>query len=636
MGSDFLGELKRRNVLRVAVLYIVASWLILQITDVFSSLLPIPAWTGSFVFTLLVIGFPLALIFSWIYEVTPEGVKRETEVEAGSAVPRGAGRRMDRVLVVLIVLVIAVVAVDRLVPEAPVGAPDTAASGEPAESAEPAEPEDTPDTPDVGRTNAIAVMPFRNMSGDPNNQYFSEGISEEILNVLAKVDGLKVSSRTSSFAFADQNLDLQTIAGKLDVSYILEGSVRKVEDRVRVTAQLIDVSDDTHLWSESYEKTLADVFLIQREIAGNIVKAMRNVLGEKGDLAMPASGARPTENLQAYEYYLEGRYWLYNRTLFRTEGLHKGIDALEKAIELDPGFAEAVATLAATYVVYDGYATEFEESRYEAGVTQKRAEEYAHKAIVLDESLADAYATLGLVNRNRSDWDGAVEYSRRAIELDPGNGLSHLWYGILLVQLGHIEDAKEVLLTAADLDTTSALVAHWLADSYRILGQPEQSLFHGRRAIDLGGYSMADGVYQYYLQRGDYEKAIETLEHTERMLGNNVQVVRPLVAAVQDPEKIPALMEAAGQLNEIMPNVNLGAYYLDIPKQEFVLELLEKEGRVGRFSGYTYRLWEPQFTWVRKSGVFRKYAQQEGMVDYWTANRWPDMCRGTPGGFECD
>jgi tetratricopeptide (TPR) repeat protein len=229
-----------------------------------------------------------------------------------------------------------------------------------------------------------------------------------------------------------------------------------------------------------------------------------------------------------------------------------------------------------------------------------------------------------------------MEYSRRAIELDPSNGLSHLWYGILLVQLGHIEQAKSVLLTAADLDPTSPLVAHWLADSYRILGQPEQSLFHGKRAIDLGGYSMADGVYLYHLQRGDFDQAIETLEHTERMLGNNVQVVRPLVAAVKDPAAIPELMKAAGLLNELMPNVNLGAYYLDIPKREFVMELLEKEGQAGNFSGYTYRLWEPQFTWVRNSGTFRKYAQDAGMVDYWMKNKWPDMCRGTPGGFECD
>jgi TolB-like protein len=627
LANSFIDELKRRNVLRVAILYIVGSWLVLQVTDVLSSILPIPEWTGAFVFTLLLIGFPLALIFSWVYEVTPEGLKREKDVEQGSAIPHEAGQRMDRVLMVLVVLAIGIVVVDRLIPETPVAEPPTVTQEVVAEDAA---------ADDSLRTNGIAVMPFVNMSDDPNNQYFSEGISEEILNVLAKVNGLRVSSRTSSFAFADQNLDLVTIADKLKVNYILEGSVRKANDRVRVTAQLINVKDDTHLWSESYEQTLEDVFLIQREIAGNIVKAMRNVLGQTGTMELPMTTERPTENLQAYEAYLEGRYWLQNRILFRTDGLHKGIDALEKAIELDPKFAEAYASLAACYVVYDGYATEFEESRYETGETQQRAERFANKAIELDESLADAYASLGLVNRNRGDWESAVEYSRRAIELDPSNGLGHLWYGILLVQLGHIEDAKDVLLIAADIDPTSSLVAHWLADSYRILGQPEQSLFHGKRAIDLGGYSMADGVYLYYLQRGDFDKAIETLEHTERMLGNNIKIVRPLVEAVQDPEKIPQLLEVDGQLTEIMPNVNLGSYYVDIPKTEFVLELLEKEGRAGNFDGYTYRLWEPQFKWIRNSGVFKKYAQEEGMVGYWMANRWPDMCRGTPGGFECD
>lgn len=625
MSGSFFSELKRRNVLRVAVLYVVASWLVLQVVDVMSSILPIPEWTGAFVFTLLLIGLPIVLIFSWIYEITPEGMKLEKDVAEGSPIPQEAGRKMDRLIIGLVILVIGVIVADRLIPEGTV-APEATAAADQAPMA----------AANTGPRNAIAVMPFRNMSDDPGNQYFSEGISEEILNVLAKVNGLKVSSRTSSFAFSDQNLDLRTIAEKLNVDFILEGSVRKAEDRVRITAQLIDVRDDTHLYSETYERTLADVFLIQQEISGEIVKALRGVLGEAGGMSLPVTAERPTDNLEAYEFYLEGRYWLQNRILFRTEGLHKGIDALHKAIELDPDFAQAYASLAACYVVYDGYATEFEQSRYEAGETQARATQYAEQAIAINESLADPYATLGLVHRNKGDWDAAMEYSRRAIELDPGNGLSHLWYGILLVQLGHIEQAKNVLLTAADLDPTSPLVAHWLADSYRILGQPEQSLFHGKRAIDLGGYGMADGVYLYYLQRRDFDKAIETLEHTERMLGNNVKVVRPLVAAVQDPVAIPELMEAAGLLNEIMPNVDLGAYYLDIPKREFVMELLEKEGQAGNFSGYTYRLWEPQFTWVRNSGTFRKYTQEAGMVDYWMKNKWPDICRGVPGGFECD
>jgi TolB-like protein len=626
MASSFFRELKRRNVLRVAALYIVAAWLVLQVTDVLASILPIPEWTGAFVFTLLLIGFPLVLVFSWVYEITPEGMKRETTTGDDSAIAQESGRRMDKVLIVLIVLVTAVIVADRMIPETSLSEADVNVEEAAAADASAA----------GARGNGIAVMPFVNMSDDPGNKYFSEGISEEILNVLAKVDGLKVSSRTSSFALSDQNLDLKTIADKLGVQFILEGSVRKVNDRVRITAQLIDVADDTHLWSESYERTLADVFLIQQEISGNIVKSMREILGKSVGMDVSVTVTKPTDNLEAYEQYLEGRYWFQNRILFRTEGLHKGIDALERAIELDPQFAEAYASLAAIYVVYDGYAAEFEQSRFGPGVTEQRAEEYGRKAIELDESLADAYAVLGLLSRSRRDWSAAIDFSRKAIELDPGNGLGQLWYGILLVQLGHIELAKDVLLTAAELDPASALVAHWLADSYRILGQPEQSLFHGQRAIDLGGYGMADGVYQYYLQRGDYEKAIEILEHTEAMLGNNVKVVRPLVEAVQDPAKIPELMAADRQLTELLPNVNLGAYYLDIPKREFVMELLEREGRAGNFSAYTYRLWEPQFDWIRNSGLFRKYAKEAGMVEYWSANQWPDMCRGTPGGFECD
>ena len=391
MAGSFFAELKRRNVLRAAILYVVASWLMLQVVDVMSSLLPIPEWTGAFVFTLLLIGLPIVMIFSWVYEITPEGMKLEKDVAEDSAIPQEAGRKMDRLIVVLAVLVVAVIAADRLIPEGVVDPEATTASDQAPASAVATD-----------KRNAIAVMPFRNMSDDPGNQYFSEGISEEILNVLAKVNGLKVSSRTSSFAFADQKLDLKTIAEKLNVDFILEGSVRKADDRVRITAPLIDVSDDTHLYSETYERTLADVFLIQQEISGEIVRALRGVLGEASGMVLPVTAQRPTENLQAYEFYLEGRYWLQNRILFRTEGLHKGIDALHKAIELDPEFAQAHASLAACYVVYDGYATEFEQSRYEDGETQTRATFYAEKALALDESLADAYATLGLVHRDHA------------------------------------------------------------------------------------------------------------------------------------------------------------------------------------------------------------------------------------------
>ena len=422
----------------------------------------------------------------------------------------------------------------------------------------------------------------------------------------------------------------------MNVNYVLEGSVRKSVDRVRITAQLIDVSDDTQLWSESYERTLADVFAIQREISGAIVNALRDTLDQSGNIALPATGIRPTDNLQAYEHYLQGRYWLQNRTLFGSKGLRKGIVALLQSVQLDPLFSQAHATLAAIYAVYDGYAQEEADNSYAADQLGELAEKSALRALEIDESLADAYATLGLVYRDRNDWGAAIEHSRKAVELDSTNVLGHLWYGILLVQLGHIEQAKDILLTAAELDPASPLVAHWLADSYRILGEAEQSRFHGQRAIDLGGYAMADGLYLYHLQRGEYAAAIEVLEHTEKMLGHNIKVVRPLVAAVQDPARIPELLVAAGQFNAVLPNLNLGGYYLDIPKPEFVLELLESEGKAGRFSNYTYRLWEPQFTYLRNSPVFQRYAQEAGMVDYWKANDWPDICRETTDDFECD
>jgi len=285
-------ELKRRNVFRIAVVYLVSAWLLLQLTDVLSSLLPVPDWTGSLVVLLLALGFVPVLIFVWVYELTPDGLKREKDVDRTQSMTAMTGKRINALIIVLLVLAIAIVVADRLVPES---APDTESQTQVNQSAD--SEIVTGDATTIGEA-SIAVLPFTDLSPEQDQRYFTDGISEELLNVLAHVEGLRVASRTTSFAYRNTNLTALQLGQDLDVRYILEGSMRKDGDHIRITAQFIEAATDRHLWSENFDRNLEDIFAIQDEIASAIVDALVNELG-LADSARAVSVVPATENLDA-------------------------------------------------------------------------------------------------------------------------------------------------------------------------------------------------------------------------------------------------------------------------------------------------------------------------------------------------
>ena len=303
----FFEQLKRRNVLRAAAGYTVVAWLIIQVADTVFPILGVPTWLTTMVVILIIIGFPVTVVVSWIYQWTPAGIMTEQEADAaGYTEPIGIGRQIDFVIIVLLII-----AVGWLVYDKTIVAPDL--------------------------ENSIAVLPFVNMSPDPDQEYFSDGLSEEILNLLAKIPALKVIGRTSSFAFKGKNEDLRVIGEALGVKTLLEGSVRKSGERVRITAQLIDVSDGAHIWSESYNRTMTDIFAVQDDVAAAIIDALQIHVG-----AIPTRG-RPTENTAAYALFLKGRV-----SMIATEWQNAETFLL-KAVELDPMFAEAYEMLAFSY-----------------------------------------------------------------------------------------------------------------------------------------------------------------------------------------------------------------------------------------------------------------------------------------------
>jgi TolB-like protein len=316
---SFFEELKRRNVVRVGVVYLIASWLLAQVADLLLENFQAPDWVIQAVLIVLLVGFPLALIFAWAFELTPEGIKKEKDVDRSQSITSVTGRKLDRAIIVVLV-----VALSYFIYESRFSATDEgeAALAESETSAAPAK--------------SIAVLPFVNMSSDTEQEYFSDGISEEILNSLAKIKELKVAGRTSSFAFKGQNQDLRQIGDTLGVEHILEGSVRKAGAKVRITAQLIQVDDGFHLWSETYDRELNDVFAIQDEIATAILVQLKAHLLEGEQIVI----ASPVAHSEAYDLYLLAKQRIYERT---RPSLESAAELLDKAIAIDPEYAPAFA-----------------------------------------------------------------------------------------------------------------------------------------------------------------------------------------------------------------------------------------------------------------------------------------------------
>ena len=373
-----VSELRRRNVLRMAVLYAVASWLIMQVAEVLIALAKLPDWIGPTTLILLAVGFPIALIFSWFYEITPEGISLEKDVDPARSITHVTGRRLDFIVISMLVAAVILFAYDKWW----IGGP-----------------------PDK----SIAVLAFTNMSDDPEQEYFSDGISEELLNLLAQLPGLRVAARTSSFQFKGQNEDIAKIADALNVAYILEGSVRKSRNKLRVTAQLIKADDGFHLWSSSYDRELDDVFAVQDEIAGAISDAL------KVKLALVAGEAvQPTvikaANTDAYDAYLQGR------ELIRLRGrpnLEEAVRHLERALRLDNNFAPAHAQLAiaTTLLGFFGPITREE--------TRRTAISHLDRAHELEPDLAETHGGRALLANLTSDWESSIEHARKALRSNP-------------------------------------------------------------------------------------------------------------------------------------------------------------------------------------------------------------------------
>ena len=436
-------ELKRRNVFRVGVAYVLLAWVVIQVTDTVGPAINLPESALTVVTWFGVIGFPFALFFAWAFELTPDGIKLEKDVDRTESVTHSTGRKIDFVIIgLLVVALLSVVILDDSPPAAP--------------GAEQGPVADAAAVPDAARSyDSIGVLPFQNMSSDPEQDYLSDGIAEELLNALAKLQNLQVAARTSSFAFKGQNQSITEIGSKLNVDTILEGSVRKSGDRLRITAQLIDAADGYHLWSETYDRELTDVFQIQDDITKAIVAALRVHLDTGEALVVRDS---ETTSMEAYEAYLRGKHQL------RQSGQASSRSALtsfREATDLDPSFAPAWAGRALTVMYLRE--TDFwgEIPREEARVL---ARNNIDRALALDSELAEAYVAEGMLLADDYRYEEALQSFEKAVTINPSLAEGWTWRSRLLGRFGRIREARADMLKALRLDPLDAGTAFFGAN----------------------------------------------------------------------------------------------------------------------------------------------------------------------------
>lgn len=450
-----LAELRRRNVIRVAGLYIVSAWLLVQVGDTLLPVFEAPAWVMKVLVGLLATGFVPALVFSWVFELTPDGLKREHEVDRSQRIVDHTARKLD-VAVIVLLLVVGVLVVWR-----PGAAPELASGSSTAQGPGSESTESTAGPSERARAPSIAVLAFADLSADKDQEYFADGISEELLNLLARIDGLQVAARTSSFKFKGSQADIGEIGTALGVEHVLEGSVRKAGNQVRITAQLIKTADGFHLWSESYDRELDNIFAVQDEIAAAIVQALKL----KFDLGTAAAGR--TQNTEAYDHYLRGRELARAPT---RSGLLRAVEHYEKAVALDPNFAAAYAGIADAWVWLEDY------GGVKSSESFPRAEQAAKRALQIDPASAEAHAAMAFVlDRYHDDSVGAREAFERTLRLNPNYVTAYNLYADTLYDLGEFERSLDNRRRAVELDPLSVFFRSRLANTLTNLGRLDEA-----------------------------------------------------------------------------------------------------------------------------------------------------------------
>ena len=573
--DNFFAELKRRNVYKVAVAYAVVAWLLVQVATQVFPFLEIPNWVVRLVIALVVIGFPIALVIAWAFEATPEGIKR---TETADAMPATPGQKKHTWIYVVVIgagISITIFYLGRYT------------AGNKTASA----------LPNEIPNKSIAVLPFENLSDDKNTAYFSDGITEEILNALAQIPNLKVAARRSAFQFKGNDLDLHKIGQVLGVAHILEGSLQKAGDQVRINVQLVDVQNGLQAWSEKYDRKLDNVFAVEDEIAKAIATRLRvQLTGGAGQPLVVDS----TNNPQAHELYLRGLTLL----AARGPGLLEARDSFQKAVNLDAGYAQAWGALAVTELLLPSYGLD----SFDASLP--RGESAAQRALSLDPNTASAHVAVGLANTYRCRWPEADQAFRRALVLAPGDAEAVNQYAQFLSTVGQLEPSLREIERAQQLDPLSPIIGVIHAGALAALRRDDAA--EAQIKSVLAAHPEFEAAHNWaaaqYIERKMYPEAEAELRSLGKLRGQNGDAKALLARGMADPAQRAA---AVNSLEASPDNANIRqdsiwyAFYLvSLGECGRALDELEIYA-VKHNSGFAAWLWNRGFDPLRDEPRFK-------------------------------
>lgn len=606
-SRNFFSELKRRNVFRAAAFYTASAWLLVQVATQVLPFFQIANWLVRWVIVAAAIGFPFWVLLAWFYQWTPHGLQRESETAPLPPGARQSRRNIDRWIMVMLAVAVVLLLTDKFV----LRERATQVAGAPEKS--------------------IAVLPFVNMSSDKENEYFVDGLTEEVLNRLAQISALRVPGRTSSFAFKGRNTDLRQVGTELGVAHVLEGSVRKAGDRLRITAQLVRTADGFHLWSQNFDRKLDDVFAIQDEIARAIADALATPLG----LAELAGPQRRTKDMEAYDQFLQARALLGQRS---PEKLRSAIELLTAAVERDPGFANGWAVLAQARALSLYYLNEIPDPL-------KGAEEAARKALALDDSIAIAHSALADVLRDRRDWLAAEAEYKRALQLSPGEAEAHNQYAQMLLKVGRIESALQHALRACELEPLAWVPPTVVSLGYLSRGDFGQSRAFLDRSKKISGqvrgfHTRMELLYALCRQDRDLARRALTLVREATWAPDPpspavIEALDQALAGFQDSSAAPFDLGKTLREHGRSGRLPLSAVAVFVGQKEVALEaiFLEAETPIIDIAGL---IWTPVYHPLRSEPRFLESLRMMKMPAYWREAGWSEFC-GPKGDndFEC-
>ena len=619
---SLFSELKRRNVIRTGLAYLAASWLVFEVLSAVMEVFGAPVWAIKSLVAVLAIGLPLALVLAWVYEITPEGVRTTSEVDASRSLSHSTGRRLDYMIVVLLIAAIAVVALDRFWPETP--AVSSPVSADVTETVSPPESE-----PQLTATpNSIAVLAFRDMSANKDQEYLSDGLAEEILNALVRIDGLKVAGRTSSFSFKGKDDDLRSIGEALRVGHLLEGSVRKQGEQVRITAQLVKAADGFQVWSESYDGDVADIFDLQERIAQSVARKLEVTLSSANQERLSLAG---TNNVEAYELYLKA-----DSVPFSEAEL-----LLDQAIRLDPGFSRAYSERAMRRLL----------RTQNADVNQLEAWPFVASdidaALRIDPNNSAAYGARGFLyylQRRFVDMEPAF---RRGLAINPRDPDLLYLYQTALISMGQMDRAYEIVSRLVEIEPLYGWYQLYKGIVVYFLGNKEEARRLAILASELGPNTYKQILGWIAAGDGDAEEAArltaESWEGFEIGLNDEEVLVAMRGAFGTDKDKAAAIavIDAALQRRaEMTQHRMLPMFYMAQGAYDQGLELFFT--RPDPTDEVLYgRIWSelPAYVEFRRSDRMQDFAQRSGLLAYWLEYGWPNWCQPVEEGseqFDCD